>query len=101
MEFLEGILPIILYFLGAVLLVLIIVLVVNLIETVKKTNILLDDVESKMQSLNGMFNAIDSVSDTISSVNMKMVGVITNIVEKVFKRRKKKYNHIEEEEDYE
>lgn len=99
MEFLSEVLPLILYFLGAVLLFVIIMLVIKLMSTIDKMNVLLDDIEAKSQSLNGLFNAIDSVGDTISSVNMKMVGVITNIVNKFFHKRKKKNKKLEEEID--
>jgi len=101
MEFLYDVFPLILYFLGGLLLVVLIILVTKLIETVEKTNILLDDIEAKSQSLNGLFSAIDSVGDTISSVNMKMVRMVTGLVEKLFRKRKKKNKKIEEEnEDY-
>lgn len=99
MEFLSEVLPLILYFLGAVLLFVIIMLVIKLMSTIDKMNVLLDDIEAKSQSLNGLFNAIDSVGDTISSVNMKMVGVITNVVNKFFHKRKKKNKKLEEEID--
>ena len=99
MDFLYELFPLILYFLGAVLLVVVIMLVIKLIETVDKTNILLDDLEKKSQSLNGLFSAIDSVSDTITSVNGKVVGFVANLVGKIFSKKKKK-KKIEEENDY-
>ncbi len=104
LEFLGQALPIILYFLGAVLLVVIIILVTNLVDTVKKVNIILDDVEEKSRSLNGLFNAIDSFGDTVSDVNLKLVSFIGNIADKLMKFRKKKKDkkkEIEEEFDYE
>ena len=47
MELLAEALPIILYFLGIVLLVILIVLAIKLISTVDKTNRILDNVEEK------------------------------------------------------
>lgn len=99
MEFLSDVLPLVLYFLGAVLLIVIIILVIKLIDTVEKTNTLLDDIEAKSQSLNGLFDAIDSVGDTISSVNLKMISIITSVVDKIFSKKKKKSKKIEEEND--
>ena len=102
MDFLMDVFPIILYFLGAVLLVMLIILVTNLIDTAKKVNIILDDVEEKSRSLNGIFNALDSIGDTISDVNLKMVSVIGNVAEKIMSFRKKKKKKIEKENyDYE
>ena len=105
LEFLGQVLPIILFFLGAVLLVVLIILMTNLVDTVKKINIILDDVEEKSKSLNGLFSAIESLGDTVSDVNLKMVSFIGNIAEKVMsfrKKKKKKEKEIEEEiNDYE
>ena len=90
MELLNDIFPIIIYFLVAVLLFVIILLVVRLISTVEKVNILLDDVEGKSQKLNGLFDAIESVGKTIEGANSKLTGLITKVVGTVFKEKKKK-----------
>ncbi len=104
MEFLGQVMPILLYFLGAVLLFVIILLCLKLVDTVEKVNVLLDDIIAKSKSLDNLFGAIDSVGDTISSINLKFVNTISSIVGKLFKRRKAKKNieeDLEEEEDYE
>ena len=99
MELLGDILPLVLYFLGAVLLFVLIVLVVKLISTVEKTNTLLDDLQEKSKSLNGLFDAIESVGDTISSVNMQIVTGLAGFLGKIFKKRKKVKE--KENEEYE
>ena len=104
MEFLGQVMPILLYFLGAVLLFVIILFFLKLVDTVEKVNVLLDDIIAKSKSLDNLFGAIDSVGDTISSINLKFVNTIASIVGKLFKRRKAKKNieeDLEEEEDYE
>ena len=104
MEFLGQVMPILLYFLGAVLLFVIILFCLKLVDTVEKVNVLLDDIIAKSKSLDNLFGAIDSVGDTISSINLKFVNTIASIVGKLFKRRKAKKNieeDLEEEEDYE
>lgn len=98
MDFLNELFPIILYFLGAVLLVVIIMLVIKLLSTVDKINILLDDVEEKSQSLNGLFDALESVGNTISKANSGIAGFITNMTKKVYKMRKKMKRKKQEEE---
>lgn len=97
MELFSEVMPIILYFLGAVLLIVLIMLVVKLIDTVEKTNFLLDNITAKAQSLDGLFDAIDSVGETISSVNFRLISTVTNIFEKIFHKKKKK--KIEKEND--
>lgn len=100
MEVLNDILPIILYFLGAVLLIVVIILISKLITTVDKVNVLLDDVEGKSQKLNGLFDAVEKLGDTLSVANNKITGVVAGVINKLFKGKKKKKNiSIEEEED--
>ena len=100
MELLEDVLPLVLYFLGAVLLCVLIMLVVKLISTVEKTNALLDDIQGKSKSLDGLFDAIESVGDTISSVNFQIVSGITGFLSKLFSKRKRK-TKVKENDDYE
>ena len=101
MELLGEVLPLILYFLGAVLLFVLILLVIKLISTVEKTNALLDDIQEKSQSLDGLFDAIESVGDTISSVNMQIVTGLAGLVRKIFSVGRKKKNKEMENEEYE
>lgn len=96
MELLNEVFPIILYFLGAVLLFVIILLIIKLISTVEKINIILDDVEGKSQKLNGLFDAIGKVGDSISTANNKITGFVTKIVSSIIKQKKKK-KKVEEE----
>ena len=99
MDFLNEVFPIILYFLGAVLLVVVIILITKLISTVDKVNILLDDVEEKSQSLNGLFDAIGKVGDTLSAANNRVTGFVAGIASKLFKEKKKRKKEKTEEED--
>lgn len=103
MEFLADLLPIILYFLGAVLLIVIIILLTKLIGTVDRLNILLDDVERKSQSLNGLFAAIERVGNTINKANSGITGFVTGITKKIVKagkkiKRKKNVEEMNEDE---
>ena len=91
---LESFFPILMYILGSILLVCLIVLVMKLISTVDKTNIILDDVQGKIKSLDGLFNAIDRTSSTISSIGDRILDKVFSITSK-FRRKKK----VEKEED--
>ena len=93
--------PIILYLLGAILLVILIILGVKLIHTIDKTNMILDDAYNKTKSLNGIFAAIDSVTDTLSSISDSLVGVVSSVVSKVLPKKKRKIKIDEFEEDEE
>ena len=99
MDVLNEVFPIILYFLGAVLLIVVIILITRLISTVDKVNILLDDIEDKSQSLNGLFDAIGKVGDTVNAANNRLTGFIAGIASKMFKEKRKKKKETVEEED--
>ncbi len=93
--------PIVLYILGAILLVILIILGIKLIHTIDKTNMILDDAYNKTKSLNGIFAAIDSVTDTLSAVSDSLVGVVSSIVSKMIPKRKRKEKREDFEEDEE
>lgn len=95
METLLQVLPIILYSLGAILLVVLIILGIKLIQSVDKTNKLLDDVQKKVSSLDALFHIIDTMTDTLSGLTERVVDLISGTISKIFKRKKIK------EEDYE
>ena len=78
MEFLQDILPIVLYCLGIILLTVLIILSIKIIHTVDKTNKILDDAYNKTKSLSGIFNAIDRITDVLSGVSDTLVGAITS-----------------------
>ncbi len=91
---LETFFPILMYILGATLLVCLIVLVVKLIYTVEKTNNILDDVEGKIKTLDGLFYTIDKTSSAISSLSDTILDKVFSILGKFIKRKK-----VEKEED--
>ena len=90
-------LVIMLYVLGAVLLVALIVLVIKIIYSVNRINFLLDNVERKMKTFDKAFNAVDKVVDTLSFASDKFVDGLTSIVSKVFKKKKNKIEKESEE----
>ena len=96
MEFLQTFLPILLYILCAVLLGVLIYLVIKLLDTVDKVNVILDDVEDKSQQLNGLFDACENVGDTVNGVSFKIANMFSKIVGTVAKKKRRKI----EEDDY-
>ena len=94
---LSVVLPILIYILLSALLVVLIILGIKTIQFMEKTNRILDNVESKVNSLNGFFSVIDRFTDGISGITNKMVDSISSLITHIFKRKKKE----EESEDYE
>lgn len=97
MDFLSELLPIVLYFLGGVFLVVLIILFLKLSTTIDKVNLLLDDVLDKSSKLDGLFDSIENIGNSISSVNYRVTKSITRFIEKLFYKKKKKK---EEEDDF-
>ena len=91
--------PIVLFTLGSILLIVLIILGVKLINTIDKTNRLLDDSYRKMQTLNSFFNVIDHITDTLSSVSDSVVNTVSSVIGKLFYRGKKKNKKEEDDLD--
>lgn len=83
--------------LGIILLSILIVLGIRLIMITSRVDILLDDLEKKMQTANRVFNVINKVSDSVSFVSDKMIDTIAGIISKLFTKKDKK---IESEEEF-
>ena len=94
MDKLLEVLPVILYILGIVLLVVLIILGIKLIRTVNRTNKVLDDVYEKTKSLNGLFHTIDTITDALAGVSDTVVGALSGLFGKIFKK-----NKLKEKED--
>lgn len=87
MTFME-MLPMIIYLLLIVLLIILIVLGVKLIFVVDKTDKLLADIQTKVDSFNGVFKLIDMTSEKISIGVSTVVESIISFVNKLFRKRK-------------
>ena len=81
---------VILYILGSILLVTSIILTIKLIKTVNKVDKVIDDINVKSQSLNGLFNIIDGTTDALSSISDKVIDFIVNRLLGIFNRKNKK-----------
>ena len=88
MEFLQQLFPVILYGLLCILVVVLVILVINAIKVLKNVNILVEDIEGKSRKLDGIFNAIDTVSNSFTSFGDKIAGMLTKYLKKVTRKRK-------------
>ena len=101
MEALGQVLPILMYILGSILLVVLIILGIKLIQTIDKANMILDDLEQKSKSLNGLFAVVDNLSNAMTVVGDRVVEGVTSMISSFFHKRKKRKAKEEEMEDYE
>ena len=86
-------LTILLYVLGAILLVVLIILGIKLIITMDKIQNTVDNINTKVNSLNGFFSVIDFTTNKLANVSDKVVETISEFIRKIFNRKK--------EEEYE
>ncbi len=99
MEFWLSFLPIIIYILLIILLVIGIILGIKSIITIKKVEKVVDDVNEKVESLNGMFQIIDFTTDKIVSLTDKVIDGVSTLASKLFFKKKVKKIKKEENED--
>lgn len=95
MELTEALL-ILLYVLGSILLVVLIILGIKLINTMNKINLVVDDINGKVKSLDGLFTIIDMTTDKLALLSDRMVDGITLLIKKVFKPKDRKEEEINE-----
>ena len=86
----EQLLLIILYLLGSILLVVLIMLGIKLINTMNKIQNVVDDINKKVDSFDGLFSIIDNTTDKLALLSDKMVDGVTFLLKKIFKPRKRK-----------
>lgn len=82
------VLPVILYILGAILLVALIVLTIKLTITIHKIDKVVDNITEKVTALDGLFSVVNAVSNKFTFITDKVVNIIYSLIEKITKRRK-------------
>ncbi len=87
---------IILYILGSVLLVALIVLVLKLINTITRINLMIDEVDKRVAKFDRIFRVADVLTDNMALVSDKLVDGISGMIRNVFKRKKGKEDDINE-----
>ena len=81
------VLPVILYSLGSILLVVLIILGIKLIVTMNKIENVVDDINGKVKSLNGLFSMIDSTTDKLALLSDRVVDIVSSLIRKIFVRK--------------
>jgi uncharacterized protein YoxC len=94
---LEAFFTTMLYILGSTLLIVLIILGIKLIITMNKIENVVDDINVKVDKLNGLFNIIDYTTDKLAIVSDKMVEGVSYVLKKMFFKK----NKNKEEKDYE
>ncbi|MBR4618300.1 MAG: hypothetical protein IKO49_03245 [Bacilli bacterium] len=98
MEQFIPVLQMLLYMAAIVLLVVLIILGIKAIKVMDKADKVIDDVDSKMQSLNGFFDTIDKVGLGIDSFTNSVITKVSSILS-IFSKNKKKIKKKEDDID--
>lgn len=96
MESLNLFLPVLLYTFGIILLIVLIILGIRLIIILDKFDRVVDNIEGKVNSLNGFFSIIDKAADSIALISDSVVNTVASLVFKIFKKKKGKEDDIDE-----
>jgi len=94
-EELNLVLSVLLSMFGIILLIVLLILGIRLIQVLNKVDRVVDNVEHKVNSFNGLFEIIDSTTDSLVMMTDKVSGAFSWIISKIFNSKNKK------EEDYE
>lgn len=98
MDFWLSFLPIIIYILLIILLVIGIILGIKSIITINKVEKVVDDVNEKVESLNGLFQIVDFTTDKLVSITDKVVDGVSSLASRLFFKKKKNKEEDEENE---
>ena len=90
MDFWLSFLPIIIYILLIILLVIGIILGIKSIITINKVEKVVDDVNEKVESLNGLFQIVDFTTDKLVSITDKVIDGVSSLASRLFFKKKKK-----------
>lgn len=82
--------PVILYFCLIILVIVATILGIKFIITMNKINNILDNVEGKVNQLNGVFNIVDNISDAVTTVSEKIAGFIYDKIGNLVEKKKGK-----------
>jgi hypothetical protein len=86
---LNMLLTICLYILGIILLIVLIVLGIKCIKLLNKVDRIVDNVEDKVTSLDGLFGVVNKISDGIVLASDSVISTGSDFISKIFKKKKK------------
>ena len=99
MEVLQTVLPILVDILLVIFLVIGIILGIKAIKVIDKFNALVEDAQNKLNTLNGFFSIVTVFNSKVSLIAEKTYSIFDNLIDKLFKTKKKKRKKVRDEED--
>ncbi len=99
MDTLVTVLPIIIDILLIILLIVGIILLIKCIRIIDKARDLIQNVEDKVNSLNGLFSVVEMFNSKIALIADKVTSTIEGFITKIFNRKDK--DELDEEDELE
>jgi len=99
MDFWLSFLPIIIYILLIIILIIGIILGIKSIITINKVEKGVEDVNEKVESLNGLFQIVDFTTDKLVTITDRIVDGVSSLASKIFFRKKVKKIRKDEEDE--
>lgn len=89
--FVNLVLPAILYLLAIALMVILIIIGLRIIKFMDKCDKIADDVEEKINSVNGAVAVVKKLSDGLDSITDSFLYNTSSLISRVFRKNKKYY----------
>ena len=96
MDVLNAILPVLLYIFGIILLIVLIILGIRMIQVLDKVDRIVDNIEDKVNSVNGFFQILDKTGYGISIIGDKIINLFSSIISKIFNNNEKDKEDLHE-----
>ena len=90
MEVLSEVLPIIIYILISILLVVLIIIGVKGLQLLKRVESLVDELETKVQSLSKLFDMVGAISNLSGKIADTVVDLLKNKLNSLLNKKKRK-----------
>ncbi len=87
MDFLNVLLPTLLYVAGITLLVVFIIIGIKLINILNRVERITENVEAKVSSFDHAFSVLNKMADGVANISDSIVFNVTNALSKIFKRK--------------
>lgn len=89
---LNDLLVVLLYESLVILVIVLIVLGIKLIKTLKKVDVMIEDINIKMSKLDGVFDIVDITSEGAATISSKVLTIISNALSILTNRKGKDIN---------
>ena len=89
MEFLNVILPVLLYTFGIILLIVLIILGIRMFNFLEKADRVLEKIDRRVDSLDNFFMVMDKTTSSITTITDKISFSVISLISRLFSKKKR------------